>query len=401
MKHTCHNNKQNLKRLNFEWLRAARLKFFPAEKKKRTHGKEPNEMGRPCNNPPSPLTERQTNSSQLFLLTLFDGFVFIHLSVFLESATMSFLNLFSTKEKVKFDIHIKDISFIKNEYFLSHSRYSIELPDYHSKVEAKHDVATSSDLNKVSFRHSMKFISTLTVNSRAGKSHFEPKNKKIIVRQTSPDLNPRGSDVLIADIGHAILPLHELANAVKDQDYFLEIHDSDVVGRIRITVRHLNMSKTHSSSDLHTRDTFLGRSVSAYSMEGEAEAPPHGLSVQISQNSNHSQTSSNNSSFHSTNADRSVNQEIVGKKLTPTNRHKKKPSGSNHDEVLKALSQEEENSEAFKTTNTTEKDSTEHKCASIELQPVDTENRKQLSSAAESKYFHKTFSRSLTNVFHS
>lgn len=121
--------------------------------------------------------------------------------------------------KVSFRIHVKEIRFKRNDYFLKNSHYNFYSKGaFRRKIKGTVEVEDINALAKLPVDGMMKIYGTLS-QSMQGKytNRYKPLIKRIMVRQIT---TVSRYDEIYKTIGHIELPLHELVK-IKEPKEFL------------------------------------------------------------------------------------------------------------------------------------------------------------------------------------
>lgn len=139
------------------------------------------------------------------------------------------------KYKVKFRLHIKDISFTQNDYFLAGSTYTIFLKKKKRKrIKSLNVVRTPEDLSCLEINETLKIRTTLKQDLPSKYlEQFLPVKKKVVIRQVTK----QGElESLYKDVGYIYLNLHEIAKGPEQQEMVFTLIDPDSCAEATIRV---------------------------------------------------------------------------------------------------------------------------------------------------------------------
>jgi hypothetical protein len=150
------------------------------------------------------------------------------------------------KVTVSVRLHILDICFTKNDYFLKNSRYTIfQKNKAKNRIKSLRNIKDSKDLIRLPIEETMIIRSTLyqeksqkNLNTIA----YHEKSKKIIIRQ----LSKLKGDAVYRDIGYLEIPLHSIIQQKSGKDYEFPLIDPEkhAEGTVRVNIEWSSLSSS-------------------------------------------------------------------------------------------------------------------------------------------------------------
>ncbi len=123
-------------------------------------------------------------------------------------------------------LHILDICFSKNDYFLKNSRYTIfQKNKRKNRIKSLRNIKDSKDLIRIPIEETMLMRATLyQEKSQKHTNNFHAKSRKIVIRQLS---KLRSGEAVYRDIGYMEVHLNQIIANEKTQDYEMTLFDPE------------------------------------------------------------------------------------------------------------------------------------------------------------------------------
>jgi hypothetical protein len=163
------------------------------------------------------------------------------------------------KSVVVVKLHILDICFTKNDYFLKNSRYTIfQKNKTTNRIKSLRSIKDTKDLLRIPIEETMVIKATLyQEKSKKDTNVYLQKTRNIIIRQ----LSKLKGDTVYRDIGHLEIKLHEIVSSGKTRYYEFSLIDLDkhaeATVRVSIEWDHFDPLKA-SKQEMVPKKKFFG-----------------------------------------------------------------------------------------------------------------------------------------------
>jgi hypothetical protein len=156
------------------------------------------------------------------------------------------------KITVSVRLHILDICFTKNDYFLKNSRYTIfQKNKARNRIKSLRNIKDSKDLIRLPIEETMIIRSTLYQEKSQKNINaitYSEKSKKIIIRQ----LSKLKGDAVYRDIGFLEIPLHAIIQRKSGKDYEFPLIDPEkhAEGTVRVNIEWSSISSNEKTRNI-------------------------------------------------------------------------------------------------------------------------------------------------------